>query len=158
MSWIPMALSTLRPVTSPRLSVIELGVTSSRGVSVETVITDFRRIAEEIARIEREFEGAVTFTVVPDSRVRVVLDTLNVRFSFVGRRKSRGHADSSSSVRYSSSSVTSVEMGRLPLPLAFRRSLSSFSRTASWACGVDAYISPPRGSLSPALAARLSLH
>ena len=44
---------------------------------------DLRCIEAEIARIEREFEGAVGFAVVPGSKFRVVLDSLNVRFCFV---------------------------------------------------------------------------
>ena len=47
---------------------------------------DLLRIADEIARIERDFGGAVNFTVVPDLQFRVVLDTLDVR-SFVGWKK-----------------------------------------------------------------------
>jgi len=86
MPWIPMALSTLRPATSPRLSVIRLDLSSLTGQPVRTVITNLRRIAEEIVRIEREFEGAVNFIVVPDSNFRVLLDTLDVRLGFVGWR------------------------------------------------------------------------
>jgi len=41
---------------------------------------DLQRIADEVARIDREFEGAVNFTVVPDSKFEVVLDTFNVSF------------------------------------------------------------------------------
>jgi len=82
--WIPAALSTLGSATSPRLSVIKLNFTSSTGVLAETMITNLgnnlRWIADEVARIEREFEGAVNFTVLTDSRFEAVLDALNVRF------------------------------------------------------------------------------
>ena len=81
-----MALSTLRPATSTHLSVIRLDFCSSGTRSVETMITDMgndlRRIADELARIEREFEGAVNFIMILDSKFRMVLDTLNVRFHF----------------------------------------------------------------------------
>ena len=101
-----MALSTLRPATSPRLSTITLDFRSSTNRPVEKIITDMgddlRRIVDEIARIEHEFEGAVNFTVAPDSKFQVVLDTLNVRFSFVGWKKPHGHVDSFSFVPYRS--------------------------------------------------------
>jgi len=40
-------------------------------------------VADGVARIERKFEGAANLTVIPDSGLKVVLDTLNVRFVFV---------------------------------------------------------------------------
>ena len=89
-----MALSTLRPATSPRLSVIELDFTSSTSARVENmtagVENDLRRIADEIARIECVFEGTAKVAVVPDSKFRVVLDTLNVRFCSVGWKRPLG--------------------------------------------------------------------
>ena len=86
--WIPMALSTLRPVTSPRLSSIQLDfsrpLTANR--SIQAAIGDagdhFRRVADEVARIQREFKGAVGLSVARDSGFKVVFDTLNVRFHF----------------------------------------------------------------------------
>jgi len=42
--------------------------------------SDLQRIADEVARIEREFEGRVTFTVFPDPKFQMVLIYLNVRF------------------------------------------------------------------------------
>jgi len=84
--WIPMALSTLRAATSPRLSAIRLEFAGSSVVNqpIETLMedmgNDFLRTADEVSRIDREFEGAVNFTVAPDWKVGVVLDTLNVRF------------------------------------------------------------------------------
>ena len=68
--WIPTTLSTLRPVTSPRLSAIQLNFTHSSTVtpSVETVIentmNDLRRVAEEVARIECAFTGRVSATIL----------------------------------------------------------------------------------------------
>ena len=88
MPWIPIALSTLRPTTSPHLSVIVLSLSAYTNGPGETMATamrsDLLRIANEVARIEREFEGAVKFTVTPDARFLVALDTLNVRFSSAG--------------------------------------------------------------------------
>ena len=130
MPWILRALSTIRPATSPCLSIIRLDFRSFTREPMETVNTEIgsglRRIADEFARIEREFEGAVNLTMVPNPKVRVVLDTLNLRFSFVGWKKPCGHVYSSSFVPCRSFSTTSVERGRLPLPLASRRSLSRF--------------------------------
>ena len=42
-------------------------------------------IADEVARIERELEGAVDLTVFRDSRFRAVSNRLHVRFSFMER-------------------------------------------------------------------------
>lgn len=84
--WIPIALSTLRPATSPRLSTIRLDFSGSSTIdrSVETFIeetgSDLRQIADEVARIDREFGGAVDFTVAPDSKFKVVFDRLYVTF------------------------------------------------------------------------------
>ena len=86
--WIPTALSTLRPTTSPRLSAIWLDL-SSINKPLETLVerfgNDLRWIADEFIRIEREFEGAVNFTVVPDSKFKVLLDKLNVRFYYASK-------------------------------------------------------------------------
>ena len=126
-----MALSTLRPATSPRLSIIRLSLfaTTSRA-DVEIVITkianDLRRIADEVSRIEREFEGAVNFTVIADSKFYAALGSLNVRFSFFGWKKPRGHVDLSSFVSCRSFSATLIEIGRFSLLLAPCRSLSPF--------------------------------
>ena len=89
--WIPTALSTLKPATSPRLSTIRLNFThpSSNDRPVETVIkhteNDLRRIADEIARIEREFRGAVNVTIHRDPAFRAVLHALNVRLHLYPR-------------------------------------------------------------------------
>ena len=84
--WIATALSTLRPATSPHLSAIRLSFVRLRTIRtpVETAIkeagNDLRRVADEVTRIERQFEGAVKVTVVRDPAFKVVLKTLNVRF------------------------------------------------------------------------------
>ena len=85
-----MALSTLRPVTSPCLSTVRLDFARSLLVdrTVESLIegtaNDLRRVADEVARIEREFEGAVRLTTVRDTVFGKVLDTLKVRFHICG--------------------------------------------------------------------------
>jgi len=82
-----MALSTLNPATSPRLSSIRLNFTHWRARSAETLIEDMggdlRRVADEAFRIEREFEGAVNLTVLQDPKFEAVFGTLNVGFRFV---------------------------------------------------------------------------
>ena len=88
--WIPVALSTLGPTTSPRLSVIRLHFARSHIVTrtVETLIHetsyDLRWVADEVARIEREFKGAVNVTVRLDAVFEEALNTLNVSFHFCG--------------------------------------------------------------------------
>ena len=88
--WIPKVLSTLRPATSPRLSTIQLNFTrpyiASRSVEAAIKATgdDLRWVADEIARIEREFWGAVEVNVCLDSSFEAVSDVLNVRVHFYG--------------------------------------------------------------------------
>ena len=83
--WIPTALSTIRPATSPRLSVIKLNFvrqpSTNRSVQVmiEDTGNDLRKVADEVARIEREFSGTLSLTVHRDPAFEVVSDTLNVR-------------------------------------------------------------------------------
>ena len=83
--WIPMALSTLRPSTSPRLSSVQLNFSRPviANLRILAAIRDehnnLRRVADELARIEREFEGAVNLIVVRDPGSAAVFDTLNVR-------------------------------------------------------------------------------
>ena len=85
--WIPMALSTLRPATSPRLSTIRLDFshpsTATRSVesAIEITGNNLRQVADEI---EREFEGAVNLTVLWDPVFEAVSESLNVRFQFCG--------------------------------------------------------------------------
>ena len=90
--WIAAALSTLKPTTSPRLSVVRLDFTCSLVINqaVETLIeytgNDLRWIADEVSRIEREFGGVVDLEVHRDSAFEDVLDGLNVRFHFCGMK------------------------------------------------------------------------
>lgn len=87
LSWIPVALSTLKPVTSPHLSAIRLDFADTIvNQPIKGAANDLRWISAEIARIEREFEGAVNFTMPRDPGFEVVLETLNVWFYFVGGR------------------------------------------------------------------------
>jgi len=88
--WIPSALSTLKPATSPRLSTIRLKFAGPpiTSLPVERLIKDMgddlRRIADEADRIEREFGGMVEFIVVRDSVFGAALDTLHVSFRLRG--------------------------------------------------------------------------
>jgi hypothetical protein len=88
--WIPAALSTLRRATSPRLSALHLNFVDSSTItrSLETAIEgmgdDLQRTADEVARIEHEYEGAVKVIVFRDPRFKTVFDALNVRFYFCG--------------------------------------------------------------------------
>lgn len=77
-----MAISALRTSTSPHLSGIQLAFagpsagTRSVGTSIEVVGGDLRRVADEVTRIEREFEGVANFAVPRDPRFKAVLDVL----------------------------------------------------------------------------------
>ena len=88
--WIPKALSTLRPPTSPRLSAIQIDFIPSSNInrSVEIAIkdtgNDLRWVTEEIARIKHEFGVVVNLTVFRDPVIEAVLQTLDVRFNFCG--------------------------------------------------------------------------
>jgi len=107
-----MALSSLRPATSPRLFTIQLDFADCPSVNrpattmIRNMDKDLRRIADEVARIEREFEGAVDFTVTSDSKFKLVFDTLNVRSRLVRRTRPRGRVDSYSFVLCRSFSAT----------------------------------------------------
>ena len=139
---IPMALSTLRPATSPHISTIRLDFCATYSRPRRTVITalgnDLRRIADEITQIEREFGGAVDFTVAPDSEFQVEFDTLNVRFIFVGWKRPRTHVDSSSFAPCRSFRTTFIEMGLSRLPLLIGHSAASgrsVTHAANWLTG-----------------------
>ena len=80
--WIPRALSTIKPATSPCLSVVQLTfirqATANRSVRglVEDAGGDLRWVTDEITRITSEFEGAVDLTVLWDPSFRMALDAL----------------------------------------------------------------------------------
>jgi hypothetical protein len=84
--WIPVALSTLKRATSPRLSVVQFNCVTSYTTThpVETSIEDtgnhLRWAAQEVARIEREFEGNLIKS--RDPGFKAVFETLDVRFPF----------------------------------------------------------------------------
>jgi len=87
--WIPTALSALGPTTSPRLSAINLGLSSPLAhgyaeTAIEEAWDDLRWIADEAMRIERGFEGTAKFTARPYREFTVVFKALNVRFHFYG--------------------------------------------------------------------------
>ena len=87
-----MALSTLRPTTSPHISAIQLEFLpfppnrrpARRPRPTEAAIRwtgdDLRQVAGEFARIEHEFKGAVKLTVSRCPVFNAVLNTLDVRF------------------------------------------------------------------------------
>ena len=85
-----MALSTLRLTTSPHLTTVHLYfarlLISNRSVAslIEDTADDLRRVADEVAWIKHEFEGAVNPIVDQDPTFKGVLDTLNVRSHFYG--------------------------------------------------------------------------
>ena len=89
--YIPVALSTLKPATSPQLSYIcldfsgptdtSLSHSFSASVDPEYLRNDLRWITDEFTRIEREYGGAVDL-VVSRTGSFVQLDTSNVRVSF----------------------------------------------------------------------------
>ena len=97
--------------------------------SVETLArgtsNDLRRIADEVARIEPEFEGAVNVTVTRDPKFKVILETLNVRFKFAVLARTRSHVGSLSFIPCRSFSTTANEMRSivtsrdLPLPIGY---------------------------------------
>ena len=90
LSWIHTALSTLRSATSPHLLGIRLNFSRpfTAHWSAETAIKDagddLRQVAKEVARIEWEFEGAVTLNVYQDTTFKAVSDALHVRFQLLG--------------------------------------------------------------------------
>lgn len=67
-----MALSTLRPATSPHLSTIKVilhGLPSAArptGVFAEEAGDDLQRVTDEVTRIDQEFGGAVNLIVPQD--------------------------------------------------------------------------------------------
>jgi len=81
--WIPVALSTLRLTTSPHLSTIQLTFIRSSTVSqsvqdmIKCTRNDLLSVADEVARIEREF-GGVNVTVRRDSGFKEAFDQFNI--------------------------------------------------------------------------------
>ena len=80
-----------RPSDPPplRLSAIQINfiypfsTNESVEAPIKRVENDLRQIADEVARIEREFREAVNVTVLRYPGFRTVLDTLNVRFRYI---------------------------------------------------------------------------
>ena len=76
--WIPMALSTLSPTTSPHLSSVRLAFIGSPSYlreefPIEDMGNDLQRIADQVTRIKREFDGAVNSTVIRDPKFEAAL-------------------------------------------------------------------------------------
>ena len=96
--WIPMALSTLKPATSPRLSsirldftpVIDRNVPSHLRAMIEVMADDLRRAADEVTRIKREFKGVVDVNVVRAPWMGVALDEFSVSFRSCGVHQEKG--------------------------------------------------------------------
>jgi len=84
----------------------------------EVMDHDLRRIADEVARIEREFGGVVKFTMIRYRKFGAVLDRLGVWFRFAALTRSRSDTDSFPFVPCRSFDTTVIETGQLPLPLA----------------------------------------
>ena len=84
---------------------------------------DLQWVVDEFARIEHEFERAVSFTVIRDSGFEE-LDTLKVRFRLVESVIFRGLIDSFTFVTRRSFSVTVVEMGFTDTLLVCRSQLA----------------------------------
>ena len=64
--WIHVALSTITPVTSMYLSILRLGYYpphSIPGYLLERLDNDYQLIKDEVARIDREFVGAMKLTL-----------------------------------------------------------------------------------------------
>jgi len=86
--WIPTSLSTLRPATSPRMTTILLDFLSqsSAARSIEILLksagSDLQQVADEFARIEREFEGAVDLTVFWNAGFWAAFDALDLKVRF----------------------------------------------------------------------------
>ena len=89
--WIPIALSTLTPATSPHSSSIYLGFDypvdrllthgTPETAELEELCRNLEWIADELTRIQGEYGGAVKFIVFqgPDFR-RLAAAPFNVRF------------------------------------------------------------------------------
>ena len=88
LSWIPAALSTIKPTTSQHLSIIQLSFTHTPTTkeSVRSLIrdagNDLQWVAKEVARIDARFGGAVDLTVFQDPSFEAALRALRVRFFF----------------------------------------------------------------------------
>ena len=119
--YIPVALSTLKPSTSPHLSDVQLRLTgpthphyTSENWNLENMGDDVPRIAEESSRIEREYEGVVDLRVFRGAGFERY-DTLNVRF-FISVESDETSLRDCRLVPRRSFSVGIVEMGSMDNP------------------------------------------
>ena len=143
--WIPTALSTLRPATSPCVSAIRLNLISYSCTeqSIESLLktagSELQRVAEEFTRIECEFGGALNLIVSRNAGFGAVFDTLDVRFHFCGVN---GTSRTCRFISRRSFGITLVEMGcAAPVPFAhlswsFCR-VESLGQTCHWSARSD---------------------
>ena len=89
--WIPMALSTLGPTTTPRLSSVLLTFFAPL-ISTPLIgrrDEDLQQITHQVIRIKREFEGAVNLTVNHDQSCE---DTERRFVPVLARPRSHAHS------------------------------------------------------------------
>ena len=99
--WIPAALSTIKPATSPRILEIRLQFvpdTDNVGAAIDDMGNDLRRVADQVSRIKREFKGTVKLIVDLYPAFKALKNTINVRPYFYGLKTLRNLVDSSSFV------------------------------------------------------------
>ena len=83
--WIPAALSTLERVTSPFLSILQLGFTGPPAdvpileTSIRELNNDLMRTAEEVTRIRCAYDEGIYVIVLRDQWFKEVLDTLKIK-------------------------------------------------------------------------------
>ena len=120
--YIPVALSTLKPSTSPHLSDVQFRLTglthpryTSENWNLENMGDDVPQIAEELTRIEREYEGVADLRVFRGAGFERY-DTLNVRF-FISVELNKTSLRDCWLIPHRSFSVGIVEMGSVNNPL-----------------------------------------
>ena len=81
-----MALSTVNPITSPHLSVLDLNLvgphpgTRVLETSIEGLGNDLRRTTDEVNRIRREFDEGINVVVFRDQWFKEFSESLDLRF------------------------------------------------------------------------------
>ena len=141
--YIPVALSTLKPSTSPHLFDVQLRLTgpthphyTSENWNLENMGDGVPRIAEESSRIEREYEGVVELRVFLGAGFERY-DTLNVRF-FISAELNKTSLRDCWLIPRRSFSVGIVEMGSVNNPPRV---------PPNWSfCGVELFSHNWRGS------------
>lgn len=83
--WIPVALSTTNPITSPHLSIIRLNLSGPPTIVRITNIwigglgNELRRTTDEVTRIKNKFDEGIEFVLSEDQWFRVFLDSFDLR-------------------------------------------------------------------------------